>query len=173
MVLAILKNPAYAGTYVYGRQTKDPTRRKAGHPYSGIIRRPIDEWPIVIHNIYPAYITWETFLDNQAQLAANQSRYQENQPGAPKKGQALLQGILRCGQCGARMRLRYSGSQGEFPVYECDYAQSEYDARRCQEVRGLGLDTEIERLILEALTPVVLHKLVPPGAFHKVVPLEP
>jgi DNA invertase Pin-like site-specific DNA recombinase len=153
MVLAILKNPAYAGTYVYGRQTKDPTRRKAGHPYSGIIRRPIDEWPIVIHNIYPAYITWETFLDNQAQLAANQSRYQENQPGAPKKGQALLQGILRCGQCGARMRLRYSGSRGEFPVYECNYAQSEYGARRCQEVRGLGLDAEIERLILEALTP--------------------
>lgn len=153
MVLAILKNPAYAGTYVYGRQTKDPTRRKAGHPYSGIIRRPIDEWPIVIHNIYPAYITWETFLDNQAQLAANQSRYQGNQPGAPKKGQALLQGIIRCGQCGARMRLHYSGSQGEFPVYECNYAQSEYGAGRCQEVRGLGLDAEVERLVLEALTP--------------------
>jgi DNA invertase Pin-like site-specific DNA recombinase len=153
MVLAILKNPAYAGTYVYGRQTKDPTRRKTGHPHSGIVRRAIDEWPIVIHNTYPAYITWETFLANQAQLTANQNRYQENWPGAPKKGQALLQGIVRCGRCGARMRLRYSGARGEFPVYECTYAQSEYGIARCQEVRGLGLDAEIERLVLEALAP--------------------
>ncbi len=153
MVLAILKNPAYAGAYVYGRQTKDPSRRKPGHPHSGIVRRPIDEWPIVIHNVYPAYITWETFLANQAQLTANQSHYREDRPGTPKKGQALLQGILRCGRCGARMRLRYSGDQGEFPVYECSYAHSEYGAPRCQEVRGLGLDAEVERLVLEALAP--------------------
>lgn len=153
MVLAILKNPAYSGTYVYGRQTTDPTRRKAGHPHSGVVSRPIDEWPIVVHNVYPAYITWERFLANQEQLAANQNRYQENRPGAPKKGRALLPGILRCGRCGMRMRLRYSGPQGNFPVYECDYANGEYDAPRCQEVRGLGLDAEIERLVLEALSP--------------------
>jgi DNA invertase Pin-like site-specific DNA recombinase/transposase len=153
MVLAILKNPVYAGAYVYGRQTKDPTRHKSGHLYSGIVRRPVDAWPIVIHNAHPAYITWEMFLANQAQLAANQSRYREDRPGSPKKGQALLQGIVRCGRCGWRMRLRYSGPHGEFPVYECDHAHSEYGARRCQEVRGLGLDAQVEQLVLEALTP--------------------
>jgi DNA invertase Pin-like site-specific DNA recombinase len=150
MVLAILKNPAYAGAFVYGRQTKDPTRRKPGHPYSGIVRRPLDEWPIVIHNVYPAYIT---FLAHQAQLAANQNRCREERRGVPKRGQALLQGILRCGICGALMRLRYSGPRGEFPVYECNYAYSEYGVPRCQEVRGLGLDAEVERLLLEALEP--------------------
>ncbi len=153
MVLAILKNPAYAGTFVYGRQTKDPTRHTPGHPCSGIVRRPIDEWPIVVHNVYPAYITWEQFMANQEQLAADQSRYDEQRPGAPKKGQALLQGILRCGRCGAQMRLQYSGSQGEFPVYTCVYALTEYAAPCCQEVRGLGLDAEVEQLLLEALTP--------------------
>ncbi len=153
MVLSILKNPAYAGTFVYGRQTKDPARRTPGHPYSGIVQRPIDEWPIVIQNVYPAYITWERFVANQDQLAANQSRYDANHPGAPKKGQALLQGILRCGRCGARMRLQYRGPQGEYPVYACVYAQTEYAAKRCQEVRGLGLDAEVEHLLLTALTP--------------------
>lgn len=152
-ILAILKNPAYAGAYVYGKQTKDPTRRKAGHPNSGIGQRPIDEWPIVIQDVYPAYIAWEIFLDNQAQLAANQSRYKANKPGIPRQGQALLQGIIRCGQCGALMRLHYSGPHNEFPVYVCDYAQSEFGALRCQEVRALGLDAEIERLVLEALKP--------------------
>jgi DNA invertase Pin-like site-specific DNA recombinase len=153
MVLSILKNPVYAGAYVYGRQTRDPTRHTAGHPFSGIVRRAVDAWPIVIHNVYPAYITWETFLVNQAQLAANQSRYREDRPGSPKKGHALLQGIIRCGRCGWRMRLRYSGPQGEFPVYECDHAHSEYGAHRCQEVRGLGLDAHVEQLVLEALAP--------------------
>jgi len=153
MVLAILKNPVYAGTYVYGRQTRDATRYQAGHPHSGIVRRPIDSWPIVIHHVYPAYITWETFLANQSQLAANQSRYHEERPGTPKKGQGLLQGMVRCGRCGARMRLRYSGPQGDFPVYGCYYAHHEYDAPACQSVRGLELDAQVERLVLEALAP--------------------
>src|SRR5690606_10390729 len=71
-ILSILKNPAYAGAYVYGRQTLDPARRKPGHPKTGRVTRPIDRCPIVIHNHYPAYITWEEFLANQAQFEANQ-----------------------------------------------------------------------------------------------------
>jgi DNA invertase Pin-like site-specific DNA recombinase len=152
-VLGILHNPAYAGAYVYGRQTHDPTRRKPGHPYTGIIHLPIDKWPVLLHNVYPAYITWEVFLSNQAQLASNQSRYQEDKHGVPRQGMALLQGIVICGICGARMRLSYSGPHGEFPVYQCAYAQSEHGGPRCQEVRGLGLDAEVERLVLEALAP--------------------
>jgi len=153
MVLAILKNPAYAGAYVYGQNALDPTKRKTGHPYSGRFRRAIDDWPIVVQNSYPAYISWETFLANQAQLAANQNRYREDRPGAPRKGKALLQGVLRCGRCGRRMRIRYSGPGGNFPVYECANATTEYAVPRCQEVRGLGLDAEVEKLLLRALEP--------------------
>jgi excisionase family DNA binding protein len=152
-VLALLKNPAYAGTYVYGRTTHDPIRQKPGRPHTGLVRRPIDKWPIVRHNVYPAYISWDQYLANRARLQANQSRCQEDRPGVPRQGQALLQGIVRCGRCAARMRLHYSGSRGEFPVYVCNDAHSEYNAPRCQEVRGLGLDAEVEQLILAALTP--------------------
>jgi hypothetical protein len=51
------------------------------------------------------------------------------------------------------MGLRYSGPQGDFPVYTCTRSQHEEGAERCQEVRALGLDAEIERLVLEALAP--------------------
>jgi hypothetical protein len=51
------------------------------------------------------------------------------------------------------MHLHYSGDRSDFPVYVCNYAQSEYGGVRCQEVRALGLDAEIERLVLEALKP--------------------
>jgi DNA invertase Pin-like site-specific DNA recombinase len=153
MVLGILKNPAYAGVYVHGRQTKDPSRHRPAHPYSGIVRRGIDQWPVVIHNVYPAYISWEKFLANQAQLSSNRNRHEQNHPGAPRKGKALLQGILRCGRCGALMRLGYSGAHGEYPVYKCEYAVAEHGGPRCQEVRGLDLDAEVERLLLKALEP--------------------
>jgi hypothetical protein len=153
MVLSILKNPAYAGAYVHGRQTIEPKRRKPSHPSSGIVRRTVDQWPIVIQDVYPAYIGWERFLANQAQLSDNQNKYRENHPGSPRKGQALLQGIVRCAHCGALMSLCYSGPHGQFPVYRCEYADVEHGLPHCQEVRGLGLDAEVERLLLQALQP--------------------
>jgi hypothetical protein len=154
-VLAILKNPAYAGAYTYGKQTTDPARRQPGRPHTGIVRRPRDAWPVLFLDHHPAYLTWPEFLANQARLAANQSRYRAAAAGngAPRKGQALLQGIALCGRCGAQMSLHYSGAAGEFPVYKCLGDRREGGAHTCQEVRGLGLDAEVERLFLAALEP--------------------
>jgi DNA invertase Pin-like site-specific DNA recombinase len=152
-VHAILLNPAYAGAYVYGRKTLDPTRRVSGRPSSGIVRQPLDKWEVCLQNVYPAYISWETFLANQAQLHTNRMNYQKKQRGVPRQGQALLQGIVRCGRCGALLHLRYSGPHGESPVYECSNDKREFGGPRCQEVRAIALDAEVERRFLAALRP--------------------
>lgn len=152
-VLAILHNPAYAGAYVYGRSTQDPQRRQADHPYSGIVRRPPAHWPVCLQGVYPAYISWEQYLRNQARLQANQNQYEADRHGVPRQGQALLQGLVCCGRCGARMRLRYSGSQGQYPVYECSLAKQRYNHPRCQEVRALQLDAAVEQQFLAAVEP--------------------
>lgn len=152
-VLSILKNPAYAGVYAFGQTRRDPSRRTAGHPHSGLVQLPVDKWAVLLHNVYPAYITWEEFLANQAHLAANQFRSRKECLGAPRQGQALLQGIVRCGICGRRMQVRYAGDEGQRPLYICRYAESEYGGPICQDVRARGLDAEVERLVLEALAP--------------------
>jgi DNA invertase Pin-like site-specific DNA recombinase len=149
----ILTNPAYAGTYVYGRKIVDPTRRTPTHPGSGQVRLPIDKWEICLHNRYPAYISWAEFVANQQQLRANRLAYREDQHGVPRQGQALLQGILRCGRCGALLHLRYSGPHGDFPVYVCSNDARQFGGKRCQEVRAMALDAQVERLFLEALRP--------------------
>jgi hypothetical protein len=41
-VYDILRNPAYAGAYVYGRKSLDPTRRTPAHPRSGRVLLPAD-----------------------------------------------------------------------------------------------------------------------------------
>jgi len=152
-ILDILHNPAYAGAYVYGRKLFDPTRRTPGHPSGGRILQPIDKWAICLHNRYPAYISWEEFVANQDQLRTNSLKYREEQPGMPRKGQALLQGIVRCGRCGALFHLHYSGRQGEWPEYRCSADQSQFGGTDCQRVRALALDTRIEERFLEALRP--------------------
>lgn len=67
----------------------------------------------------------------------------------PRQGSALLQGIVRCGMCGALLSLRYSGPQGNSPVYVCRTD----GGPKCQEVRAMALDTEIEQRFLAALQP--------------------
>jgi DNA invertase Pin-like site-specific DNA recombinase len=152
-VIHILKNPAYAGAYVYGRRRPDPLRRQPGSERIGTVAVAPEEWPICLKDAHPAYVDWEEFMANRKQLTDNVARYDAGRRGAPRKGSALLQGIVSCGRCARRMGLRYSGLHGDYPVYVC-VADSNSDGRpRCQEVRALAVDEEIERLILTALTP--------------------
>lgn len=152
-VLAMLKNPAYAGAYVYGRATRDPTRHRPGQAHSGIIRRQPADWPICLRDVYPAYLSWDEFMANQARLRDNQSRLREDRRGVPRQGQALLQGIARCGRCGGPMVLHYSGPRGDWPVYKCRHTQAEYGGKACQEVRALAVDAAVAEAMLAALAP--------------------
>jgi hypothetical protein len=56
---SILKNPAYAGAFAYGRRCTEPTRQIPGRPATGKIRRSQSEWLALVKDAYPAYITWE------------------------------------------------------------------------------------------------------------------
>lgn len=152
-ILAILQNPAYAGAYVYGRTISDPTRRTPGNARSGTRGVPIDRWAVCLQDHYPAYVSWEVFVANQARITANANCFARGAPGQARNGRALLQGIVLCGRCGRRMALSYSGPKGTYPVYRCAADRHEYGDPRCQEVRGLGLEEEVVRLVLAALEP--------------------
>jgi DNA invertase Pin-like site-specific DNA recombinase len=152
-ILYILHNPAYAGAYVYGRRTADPTKRKPGRPRSGTILLPIDKWAVFIRDHHPGYISWETYLANQARLEANRNQYDKGGQGVPREGKALLQGIVICGRCGRQMSMGYTGPQGEYPFYRCDADARAFGGPSCQQVRATKLDTEVERLVLAALEP--------------------
>jgi len=152
-VIHILKNPAYAGAYVYGRRRPEPLRRQPGSDRIGTVAVAPEEWSICLKDAHPAYIDWDEFMANRQQLADNMCRYEVGRAGAPRKGSALLQGIVSCGRCARRMCLRYSGPHGDYPVYMCVADQSSEGRPRCQEVRALPVDAEVERLVLAALTP--------------------
>jgi DNA invertase Pin-like site-specific DNA recombinase len=152
-VLYILKNPAYAGAYVYGRRRQNPIGRRPGSGQGRTVTVPLQDWPVCLKDAYPGYLSWEEFMANQQRIADNVNHYAANRPGAPRKGNALLQGVVVCGRCARRMGLRYSGPHGEYPVYQCSADHHQEGAPRCQEVRALPVDAEVERLVLAALAP--------------------
>ena len=148
----ILQNPAYAGAYVYGRRRPDPVRRRSG-ARSATTKVAVGAWEVCLPAAYPGYIPWEEFMANQRRLADNVSRYAAGHSGAPRQGSALLQGIAVCGRCGRRMSLRYTGPNGDYPVYCCRADRDQGTAPLCQEVRALPVDAFVERTLLEALAP--------------------
>jgi len=66
MLLSLLKKPAYAGSFAYGRRRVDPARQVAGRYASGRTRQPRSEWQALVQDVYPASITWEEYEQNQA-----------------------------------------------------------------------------------------------------------
>jgi len=151
-VLQILHNPAYAGAYVYGRRQSDPLKRRAGQVHPSTTKVPVDRWPVCLRDAHPGYISWEEFMTNQSRLRSNAARHKRESSGVARKGQALLQGIAICGRCARQMGLHYSGPKGTYPVYKCEGDYNINGTPRCQEVRALSVDAEIEKVVLESLS---------------------
>ncbi|MDX9955824.1 MAG: recombinase family protein [Anaerolineae bacterium] len=149
-ILAVLKNPAYAGAFVYGRT------RTTRDPLSGQVtqkRLPMAEWRICVKNKYPAYISWETFKRIQAMLEDNYAEYDRNKSrGVPRTGAALLQGLVYCGECGHKMVVEYKRA----PRYICNYLRQQYGVSICQNIPAQPVDTRVIQAFFQALSPIEL-----------------
>ncbi len=153
-ITALLHNPTYTGTYVYGR------RRSLNVIESGQIKKvkiqllPQDEWKVVIHNAHEAYISWEEYLSNCERLKHNSPiSLSDGSQGTPREGKALLQGLVICGKCGRRMSPRYHGTGGCRAAYECSQARKlDGSMGVCWTVAAAAIDTAVEVHVLEAFS---------------------
>jgi len=92
-ILSILKHPAYAGAFTYGRTR---TVRTGPGPHQARQQLlPLEDWKIRVNDKYPAYIGWETYERIRAMLADNYAEYDRNKTrGVPRPGKALLHGLV-------------------------------------------------------------------------------
>jgi DNA invertase Pin-like site-specific DNA recombinase len=150
----LLHHPVYAGYYRQGHRTLDPRRQVPGRPGTGRTTHRPEDCPILLEGRCPAYITPERFWANQQRLDDNRAR--TDAAGAVREGPSLLGGILRCGRCGQRMMVSYSGKASRLR-YSCSRAAIEYAAPQCQGLAGRVLDDLVTAQVLTALTPAAVE----------------
>ena len=149
----MLRHPAYAGAYVYGRRRMDHRCQLPGKPHSGRrFIRSSEQWTVLRRDCWPAYIDWQTYARNQEQMAANRSKHD----GVPRGGTALLGGLIRCGQCGRRMTIAYHNN-GHEARYVCSQLATTFGGPRCQSISAQPVDGLIGELILAALAPSAIE----------------
>jgi DNA invertase Pin-like site-specific DNA recombinase len=147
-VLSILKNPAYAGAFVYGRTRATP---RADAPHERTQKTlPMAEWKICIPDKYPAYIDWPTFETIQGMIRDNHSEYDRNQTrGVPRPGKALLHGIVCCGECGHQMVVQYKKGTR----YLCNYLRQHWQVPVCQNLPADPIDDWVVQAFFDVLSP--------------------
>jgi DNA invertase Pin-like site-specific DNA recombinase len=146
----MITNPIYGGAYAYGR-----TSVTAQYDGSGVRarsrRKPRGEWLALQPGAHEGYVDWE-------QAEAIRRMVSENVPtsrhhGAPKHGDALLAGLVRCRRCGRKLTVRYSGMKHNIPRYACHRGLLDQGAPRCIAFGGLRVDDAIETALLQVVEP--------------------
>jgi excisionase family DNA binding protein len=151
-VHSILRNPLYAGAYVYGR-SKTVVRLVEGKKQAKRIKRMRrEEWAILLRDHHEGYIDWDTYEKNQKMITENENAASKFVRGSVRSGNALLAGLLRCGHCGAKLYARYP------TPYSIGYACSGYrlngERTSCVLFGGLRADQMVSNQLLQCLSPL-------------------
>lgn len=154
-VIAILKNPFYAGVYAYGKSEKrteivDGRARKSyGH------HKPMDAWEVFIKDHHEGYISWAEYERNQTVLASN-AYGRTGDTKSSRGGRALLAGLICCARCGRRLHVVYTGRYPR-PMYRCDTPNLQLGRKRCFGFGGKRIDEAVAGEILRAVAPMAIE----------------
>ena len=158
----MLINPTYAGAFAYGRHQSQRRIGADGRARVVPVPMPRERWRALIFDHHPGYITWGQHEQILAQIARNAPTKGEG--AAAREGQALLQGLLRCGRCGRRMHSAYSGARsrrGFARRYYCDAREGQVahhgpDGPECQGLGGRQLDEAVLAEVFRVLEPAAI-----------------
>jgi DNA invertase Pin-like site-specific DNA recombinase len=156
----IVDNPIYGGAYAYGK-----TCTATGYDGSGIRvksrRKPRGEWLALMPGAHEGYVDWERAEAIRRMVSDNTPTSRHH--GAPKHGDALLAGLVRCRRCGRKLTVRYTGMKHDIPRYACHRGLLDNGEPRCIAFGGLRVDDAIEAAVL---------KVVEPGAIAAAIAAE-
>jgi DNA invertase Pin-like site-specific DNA recombinase len=153
----MIENPIYGGTYAYGKTTAVPGNGAAGVRVK-VRRKARADWLVLRPNAHEGYISWEKAEAIRKMVSSNipSSRHH----GAPKHGDALLAGLIRCRRCGRKLTLRYSGMKHDIPRYSCSRGWMDNGEPRCIAFGGLRVDDAIEDALLGVVGPGAISAAV-------------
>jgi len=154
----IVTNPIYAGAYAFGRTASRVSVENGRKRVRRGVHRPMAEWDVLIKDHHEAYITWDEFERNLRVIANNATGMSSAKVrGAVRQGELLLPGLLRCGHCGRKLHVHYSGKLGR---YNCYGARANHGTARCISIIGLSIDAAVSTQVLHVLKPLGIDAAV-------------
>ena len=159
-ILQMLRNPCYGGAFAYGKTAPRIVIEDGRARHQSRYRKPQNEWKVLLIDHHPGYISWEEYLENQRRLEANVAWGDGESSGAAKAGTALLSGLLRCGRCGRKLQVVYSGNGGRVPRYGCRGDRGNRGSGSCLTIGSLRVDRVVVRNVLAAIQPAGIEAAV-------------
>jgi hypothetical protein len=150
----MLRNPVYAGAYVYGRTKR---RTVLEHGRKRVVTSNCSdpgEWEIIIRDHHPGYINWGQYERNIEMLRQNVNMKGHMTAGGIRGGASVFAGILRCGRCGRKVLVNYSGLRSRSIRYSCSTNCRDDDGKRCLSFSANALERALLGQLLETVNPL-------------------
>ncbi len=164
----ILTNPIYAGAYVFGRTGSRITIAGGRKRIVRGFRKDRGEWEALIFDHHEGYISWAEFERNQRLITDNANGKSFMSRGSVRRGEALLAGLLRCGHCGRKLHVAYSGENGSSGRYHCRGGQINHGGDRCISFGGMRIDRAVGAEVIERLQPLGIEAALAAADMQRV-----
>jgi len=152
LVRDILRNPFYAGAYIWGRRPVETLLIEGRLKKRQAATRRPEQCRVFIADHHVGYIDWATYEENQRMIGRNSVNWEAEEPmPAIRAGQGLLVGLLRCGHCGRKLHVRYWGKSGTHARYLC---RGDYDdgGQYCIGFGGARVDRQFSQELLKVIS---------------------
>jgi excisionase family DNA binding protein len=150
----LLTNPIYAGAYVFGRTGSRITIEAGRKRIVRGFRKDRSAWDVLIRDHHEGYIGWAEFERNQRLISDNANGKSFLSRGSIRRGEALLAGLLRCGHCGRKLHVAYSGTNGSAGRYHCRGGHLNHGGDPCISFGGMRIDRAVGAEVIERLQPL-------------------
>jgi len=153
-VYSMLKHPVYAGAYTFGRSKR---RTVLEHGRKRVLTKSCSdpkEWDILIKDNHPGYISWEDYERNVDMIRQNVNMKGAMIRGGIRGGASVFAGILRCGVCGRKVFVHYTGSHSRSIRYICSTNSRNDDGKRCLSLSANKLEGLLIQQLLETVSPL-------------------
>lgn len=167
MILGMIRNPVYAGAYVFGRRSSKVTLQNGRKKISQTVERDPAKWGTLIKDHHESYVSWDVFEHNQQILANNTNMHGEQVQGSIRGGEALLAGLLRCGHCGHKLIVAYSRFSGPTGHGRYWCRDNKGDAKQCISFGALPVDDAVSMEVLRRLQPLGIEAALQAIEDHK------
>ena len=153
-ILHILTNPIYAGAYAFGRTGSRVSIHSGRKKITRGFKKERKDWEVLIPNHHEGYVSWTDYERNLGLIADNTNGMVPMSKGALRRGEALLAGLLRCGHCGRKLHVAYSGTGGNTGRYHCRGGHFNHGGDRCISFGGMRIDRDVAAQVIERLQPL-------------------